>query len=82
VALAQPGAVAVRGAAGVAGRHLALFGWVALPVFLGCWLFPRLFLAFVDYLEHYGLGRRRLADGTYEPIRAEHAWDDNYISAA
>lgn len=58
---------------------LALFGWVALPVFVGCWLFPRLFLAFVDYLEHYGLGRRRLTDGSYEPVRAEHAWDDSYL---
>lgn len=57
----------------------ALFGWVAVPVFLGCWLFPRVFLAFVDYLEHYGLGRRRLADGSYEPVRAEHAWDDSYL---
>lgn len=33
----------------------------------------------MDYLEHYGLGRRRLADGSYEPVRAEHAWDDSYL---
>jgi len=29
----------------------------------------------VDYLEHYGLQRKALKPGVYEPIRAWHSWD-------
>jgi alkane 1-monooxygenase len=29
----------------------------------------------VNYIEHYGLERRKLADGRYERQGARHAWD-------
>ncbi len=69
-------------------RFIVLQGaWLALLVFLfGLWsipicfvqyLFPRFLLAVGDYLEHYGLGRRQLPDGSYEAMRPNHAWDDS-----
>ena len=56
-----------------------LFGWIALPLFVMQYLFPRMLLATADFAEHYGLMRKKNADGTYEKVRPEHAWDDSMI---
>ena len=32
----------------------------------------------INYIEHYGLARR-CVDGRYEPVRAAHSWDANFI---
>lgn len=56
-----------------------LFGWIALPLFIMQYLFPRLLLATADFAEHYGLMRKQNADGSYEKVRPEHAWDDSMI---
>ncbi len=67
-------------------RYAALQGaCLALAAALGGWLGLGLFalqavtavwqLELVDYLEHYGLVRRRLADGRYEPVRPHHSWN-------
>jgi alkane 1-monooxygenase len=58
---------------------VGLFGWLAVPLFLAHFLFARVLLAVADYLEHYGLARRRLSDGSWETIRAAHAWDDSFL---
>lgn len=34
-----------------------------------------LLLETVDYVEHYGLQRQRLPDGSFEPVRVQHSWD-------
>ena len=34
-------------------------------------------LEVVNYIEHYGLQRARLADGRYEPVMAHHSWNAN-----
>jgi len=34
-----------------------------------------LLLETVDYIEHYGLSRRRLADGGYEKVSVAHSWN-------
>ena len=56
-----------------------LFGWLSLPLFVLQYIFPRMLLATADFAEHYGLMRKQNADGTYEKIRPEHAWDDSMI---
>lgn len=56
-----------------------LFGWVAIPLFFTHFLFARGLLGVADYLEHYGIARRRLPDGSWEAIRQHHAWDDSYL---
>lgn len=58
---------------------VALFGWLVVPVFLAQCFIARMILAVADYLEHYGLARRRLANGAWERVRPEHSWDDAYL---
>ena len=54
---------------------LALGGWVGLGLFalqaaVAVWQ-----LELVNYIEHYGLTRRHLGDGRYEPVRPHHSWN-------
>ena len=72
-------------------RRDALKGWAlsallfaALAAFFGVRVLPYLVLqaAFavsllevVNYIQHYGLVRRKRADGRYERVRAEHSWN-------
>ncbi|MGE4069002.1 MAG: alkane 1-monooxygenase [Vicinamibacterales bacterium] len=35
-------------------------------------------LEVINYVEHYGLERRELAPGRYEPVAACHSWDSRY----
>lgn len=36
-------------------------------------------LAVIDYIEHYGLLRERLADGSYERVGSAHTWNSNHL---
>lgn len=56
-----------------------LFGPLALVLFFVQWIAPRGLLSVGDYLEHYGLARRKLGNGEYEAPRAIHSWDDSYM---
>jgi alkane 1-monooxygenase len=51
------------------------FGTPALAFFFGQSAMAILLLEAVNYVEHYGLQRRRLPDGRYERPDARHAWD-------
>jgi alkane 1-monooxygenase len=55
------------------------FGPIALLLFPLHWIVPRFLLSVGDYLEHYGLARKKLPSGEYEPPRAIHSWDDSYM---
>ena len=57
----------------------ALYGWVVVPLFIGQCFIGRMILGIADYLEHYGLARRKLASGEYEAVRTDHSWDDAYL---
>jgi len=60
---------AVAAALGIA------FGPLALAFFFGQSAMAIMLLEAVNYIEHYGLQRKRLADGRYERQDARHAWD-------
>jgi alkane 1-monooxygenase len=36
-------------------------------------------LEVVNYIEHYGLARRRLPDGRYERVQPCHSWNSNFL---
>ncbi len=55
------------------------FGPLALALFAVQYAAPRFLLSVGDYMEHYGLSRRKLPGGEYEPARAIHSWDDSYM---
>ncbi len=57
---------------------VALFGWSIL-----IFLIPHHFLAWLaltqaNYVEHYGLKRKKLANGKYERCQPKHSWNTNH----
>jgi alkane 1-monooxygenase len=55
------------------------FGWQILPYLVlqavaGIWL-----LESVNYLEHYGMKRKKLDSGRYERVNPSHSWNSNNI---
>jgi len=65
-------------AAVFAGFTLA-FGWLGAVFFLGQSFIAFTLLEIVNYLEHYGLHRRKLENGRYERTTPEHSWNSNYF---
>jgi alkane 1-monooxygenase len=61
------------------GAIAAWLGLGALPWLLlhNAWAWTQLTL--VNYIEHYGLLRRRGADGRLEPCRPRHSWNSNHV---
>ena len=55
------------------------FGWLGAVYFLGQSFFAFTLLEIVNYLEHYGLHRRKLDNGRYERTTPEHSWNSNYF---
>jgi len=60
-----------------AGALSWAFGPLALAFFFGQSAMAVLLLEAVNYIEHYGLQRKRLPDGKYERFGEQHAWDAN-----
>ena len=56
----------------------ALFGWQGLLLFLGQSLVAIVLLETVNYIEHYGLHRRRGDDGRYERVTHQHSWNSSH----
>ncbi|MEU8712503.1 alkane 1-monooxygenase [Streptomyces sp. NPDC048663] len=55
----------------------AVFGWTVLPYLALQAVLGFCLLESVNYLEHYGLLRRRLPDGRYERVAPRHSWNSN-----
>jgi alkane 1-monooxygenase len=62
--------------------------WTGLVAWLGFSVLPFLLLASfwanfqltsANYIEHYGIARKRLADGRFEPCKPHHSWNSNHI---
>merc|ERR1712151_870201 len=53
----------------------AATGPMAVPFFLAQSAVAVLLFESVNYLEHYGLERRELQPGQYEPVQPQHSWD-------
>lgn len=62
----------------IAAGLAAAFGPVAAAFFFGQSAMAIALLEAVNYIEHYGLERTRLADGRYERGAERHAWDANH----
>jgi alkane 1-monooxygenase len=64
------------------GVFFALLGaefWMGVAFF-----FVQSFIAFtlleiINYIEHYGLHRRKMNTGKYERVSPEHSWNSNYF---
>ena len=62
----------------LAGFSLA-FGALGALFFLGQAFVALTLLEIVNYVEHYGLHRRKQADGRYERTNPTHSWNSNYL---
>ncbi|MFW0151036.1 alkane 1-monooxygenase [Mycobacterium sp. smrl_JER01] len=58
---------------------VAVFGIAVLPWLIGQAIVGICLLESINYLEHYGLRRRRRADGSYEQVRPTHSWNSNSV---
>lgn len=61
------------------GLIFFLFGWLTSLLFLAAALQGILLLETVNYIEHYGLHRKQIAEGKYERAMPEHSWNSNHI---
>lgn len=54
-------------------------GWAALIFLVAQAVYGFSLLEVVNYLEHYGLKRAKLADGRYERVQPIHSWNSNNV---
>lgn len=52
-----------------------IFGAIATVFFVAQAFVSIFFLEVINYIEHYGLRRKKLADGSYEKVTIRHSWN-------
>ncbi len=55
-------------------------GWLGLALFAFQAIVAIWQLELTNYVEHYGLTRKYLGDGKYEPVRPHHSWNADHIA--
>jgi alkane 1-monooxygenase len=55
-----------------------LAGWPSLIPYIGAALIGIISLESVNYIEHYGLQRKRMASGRFEPMSEVHSWNSDH----
>ena len=58
-----------------AGLSIWLGGWAGFGLFAFQALVAVWQLELVNYVEHYGLSRQKMASGKYEPVQPHHSWN-------
>lgn len=56
-----------------------IFGWKAGIGFIASALLGMILLETVNYIEHYGLTRKKLNEFRYEDVTPIHSWNSDYI---
>lgn len=57
---------------------LVIGGWLGLALFVFQAFVAVWQLELTNYVEHYGLTRKYLGDGKYEPVRPHHSWNADH----
>ncbi len=60
------------------GAIAYFFSWTLVPLAIIAGILGFLLLETVNYIEHYGLRRKKLASGRYEPVQPHHSWNSNH----
>lgn len=55
------------------------FGWTVLLAFIASATMGILLLETVNYIEHYGLLRKKTATGDYERVQHKHSWNSDHV---
>lgn len=61
------------------GIAIAMAGNVVIPFLVIQAVYGASLLEVVNYVEHYGLGRRKLPNGRYERCTPQHSWNSNHV---
>jgi len=62
----------------ILGFIFSFGGWLLLLSFLGTATIGALMLEVINYIEHYGMQRKLIAEGKYERVMPWHSWNANY----
>jgi alkane 1-monooxygenase len=57
----------------------AVGGWLGLVFFIGQAIVAITLLEVINFVEHYGLERRRLPGGRWEKVDPTHSWNSNFV---
>ena len=57
---------------------LFIFNWKVLIFFIAAAIIGFLLLETVNYIEHYGLKRKKIGDAYYEKVLPIHSWNSNH----
>ncbi len=60
------------------GLGLIFGGWAVFSFWLAA-LIGGVFLETINYIEHYGLMRKKTASGHYETMQPQHSWNSNHL---
>lgn len=63
------------------GGLVVAFGPAVVPFLVVQAVFGFSLLEVVNYLEHYGLARRRVSDSRYERCTPQHSWNSNHLAS-
>jgi alkane 1-monooxygenase len=63
------------------GATIAWLGWAVVPFLVIQAVFGFSLLEVVNYVEHYGLLRRKLPNGRYERCLPTHSWNSNHVAS-
>ncbi len=63
---------------GFVGLAVLIGGWQGVGIFVLQAMVAILLLELVDYIEHYGLLRRKRANGRYEQTQPHHSWNSGH----
>jgi alkane 1-monooxygenase len=55
------------------------FGWQVMLYFVAAAVSGFLLLETVNYIEHYGLQRKKMGNGSYESVLPEHSWNSDHL---
>ena len=55
------------------------FGLTGLYFAIGVGVLSFIFLETINYIEHYGLERKKQANGRYERVQPHHSWNSNHL---
>ena len=59
--------------------YYSLFGLTGIIFFVGLCMVSLLSYFVINFIQHYGLRRHKLADGRFEGFSPAHAWGSNFL---